>query len=102
VSVKHLKSLVIDPFEDQWGFRGYIADAGDETIIIYSSGNLHTFEENLYGATKLFSFYVDCDTNFRIMQVVEIKNVTRTRNSSCAIHRPCCLSDEFNFIYDRT
>ncbi|XP_012063539.1 PREDICTED: uncharacterized protein LOC105626858 [Atta cephalotes] len=38
VSVKHLKSLVIDPFEDQWGFRGYIADAGDETIIIYSSG----------------------------------------------------------------
>ncbi|KYN36578.1 hypothetical protein ALC56_09065 [Trachymyrmex septentrionalis] len=42
VSVKHLKSLVVDPFEDQWGFRGYIADAGDETIIIYSSGNLET------------------------------------------------------------
>ncbi|XP_067211879.1 uncharacterized protein [Linepithema humile] len=38
VSAKRLKSLVIDPFEDQWGFRAYIADAGDETIIIYSLG----------------------------------------------------------------
>ncbi|XP_011164431.2 uncharacterized protein LOC105199162 [Solenopsis invicta] len=34
---KRLRSLVIDPFEDQWGFRGYIADAGDETIIVYCS-----------------------------------------------------------------
>ncbi|XP_018402693.1 PREDICTED: uncharacterized protein LOC108779724 [Cyphomyrmex costatus] len=39
VSSKYLKSLVIGPFEDQWGFRGYIADAGDETIIVYSLGN---------------------------------------------------------------
>ncbi|XP_036141744.1 uncharacterized protein LOC105829551 isoform X2 [Monomorium pharaonis] len=37
VSSKRLRSLVIDPFEDQWGFRGYIADAGDETIIVYHS-----------------------------------------------------------------
>ncbi|KYM75784.1 hypothetical protein ALC53_13848 [Atta colombica] len=58
VSVKHLKSLVIDPFEDQWGFRGYIADAGDETIIIYSSGNLHTFEENLYMALQNYSLFM--------------------------------------------
>ncbi|KYN07650.1 hypothetical protein ALC62_01365 [Cyphomyrmex costatus] len=50
VSSKYLKSLVIGPFEDQWGFRGYIADAGDETIIVYSLGNLHTytFFERLY------------------------------------------------------
>lgn len=41
VSAKHLMSLVIDPFGDQWGFRGYIADAGDETIVVYSSGNTY-------------------------------------------------------------
>ncbi|XP_011639934.1 uncharacterized protein LOC105428997 isoform X1 [Pogonomyrmex barbatus] len=35
---KRLKSLVVDSFEYQWGFRGYIADAGDETIVVYSSG----------------------------------------------------------------
>ncbi|XP_071635042.1 uncharacterized protein [Temnothorax longispinosus] len=38
VSSKRLRSLVIDPLEDQWGFCGYIADAGDETIVVYSSG----------------------------------------------------------------
>ncbi|KAL0104723.1 hypothetical protein PUN28_016391 [Cardiocondyla obscurior] len=38
VSSKKLRSLVIDPFEDQWGFRGYVGDAGDETIVVYSSG----------------------------------------------------------------
>jgi len=41
-------SLVIDPFEDQWGFRGYVADAGDETIIVYSSGNLLTSKNLRY------------------------------------------------------
>lgn len=39
VSAKCLKSFVIDPFKDQCGFRAYIADASDETIIIYSLGN---------------------------------------------------------------
>ncbi|XP_011881010.1 PREDICTED: uncharacterized protein LOC105569275 isoform X2 [Vollenhovia emeryi] len=38
VTWKQLSSLVIDPLEDQWGFRGYIADAGDETIVVYSCG----------------------------------------------------------------
>lgn len=63
VSSKQLRSLVIDLFEDQWGFRGYIADAGDETIIVYSSGKLLTSEESIYDTTALSSFYVDCDTN---------------------------------------
>ncbi|EZA54556.1 hypothetical protein X777_05536 [Ooceraea biroi] len=39
VSPKYLRALVIDPVGDQWGSRGYIADAGDETIIVYSLGN---------------------------------------------------------------
>ncbi|RLU27454.1 hypothetical protein DMN91_001258, partial [Ooceraea biroi] len=38
VSPKYLRALVIDPVGDQWGSRGYIADAGDETIIVYSLG----------------------------------------------------------------
>lgn len=39
VSSNYLRALVIDPAGDQWGSRGYIADAGDETIIVYSLGN---------------------------------------------------------------
>lgn len=39
VSSKYLRALVIDPIADQWGSRGYIADAGDGAIIVYSSGN---------------------------------------------------------------
>jgi len=57
VSSKRLMSLVIDPFEDQWSFRGYVADAGDETIIVYSSGNLLTFE-NLYGTPQNYSLFM--------------------------------------------
>jgi len=57
VSSKRLMSLVIDPFEDQWGFRGYVADAGDETIVVYSSGNLLT-SENLYETLQNYFLFM--------------------------------------------
>lgn len=56
VSSKRLRSLVIDPFEEQWGFYGYIADAGDETIVVYSSGNLLISE--VYRALQNYSHFM--------------------------------------------
>ncbi|XP_011144827.1 uncharacterized protein LOC105186380 [Harpegnathos saltator] len=38
VSPKHLKTLITDPFESQWGSCGYVADAGDEMIVVYCLG----------------------------------------------------------------
>lgn len=78
VPSKRLRSLVIDPFEDQWGFHGYIADAGDETIVVYSSGNLIISEVYIFSATELFLIL------YRLRRILGLRKWWKLR----MLHRP--------------